>query len=72
MFEAFQNFFTIANPSKSAGLMDVSSTVATWLSLAATIIGLTSVITHFRTAITQADPFHTLRDIKHLGLWWYR
>lgn len=72
MFEGFQKYFTIAIPPKSAGLMDISSTVATWLSLAATIIGLTSVITHFRTAITQADPFHTLRDIKHLGVWWSR
>lgn len=60
--------------------MDVSSTVATWLSLAATVVGLGSIVTQFGTIIDQADPFHSLRDIRHLGKWsqrqiyvpWYR
>ncbi|KAJ5404049.1 hypothetical protein N7509_003920 [Penicillium cosmopolitanum] len=52
--------------------MDVSSTVATWLSLAVTILGLGSIATQFGTIIDQADPFHSLRDIRHLGSWWRR
>ncbi|PWY66229.1 hypothetical protein BO83DRAFT_410600 [Aspergillus eucalypticola CBS 122712] len=60
--------------------MDVSSTVATWLSLAVTVVGLGSIVTQFGTIIDQTDPFHTLRDIQHLGRWrfwqphvpWYR
>lgn len=52
--------------------MDISSTVATWLSLAATILGLGSIATQFGTIIDQADPFHSLRDLQHLGSWWYR
>ncbi|OJJ78341.1 hypothetical protein ASPBRDRAFT_37568 [Aspergillus brasiliensis CBS 101740] len=60
--------------------MDVSSTVATWLSLAVTVVGLGSIVTQFGTIIDQTDPFHTLRDVQHLGRWrfwqphvpWYR
>ncbi|KGO77209.1 hypothetical protein PITC_023330 [Penicillium italicum] len=43
--------------------MDISSTVATWLSLAATIMGLGSIATQFGTIIDQTDPFHLLRDV---------
>lgn len=52
--------------------MDVSSTVATWLSFAATVVGLGSIATQFGTIIDQADPFHALRDPRHLGSWWRR
>lgn len=52
--------------------MDVSSTVATWLSLAATVIGLGSIITQFGTIVDQTDPFHALRGTWHLGSWKHR
>ncbi|OKL57206.1 hypothetical protein UA08_07360 [Talaromyces atroroseus] len=52
--------------------MDVSSIVATWLSFAATVIGLSSLVTHVRSAIAQADPFLSLRDTRHLGWWCFR
>ena len=52
--------------------METSSTVATWLSLAVTVVGLGSIATQFRTFIDQTDPFHELRNVKHLGRWWYR
>ncbi|KAI9375163.1 hypothetical protein BJX61DRAFT_191812 [Aspergillus egyptiacus] len=52
--------------------MEASSTVATWLSLAATVIGLGSIATQFGTIIDQADPFHSLRDRDHLGKWLVR
>ncbi|KNG89355.1 hypothetical protein ANOM_002669 [Aspergillus nomiae NRRL 13137] len=60
--------------------MDVSSALATWLSLAATVVGLGSIVTRFGTIIDQADPFHSLRNVQHLGKWsqrqayipWYR
>lgn len=52
--------------------MDVSSTVASWLSFAATVVGLGSIATQFSAIIDQADPFHALRDTQHLGSWWRR
>ncbi|KAI1974701.1 hypothetical protein LOZ51_005789 [Ophidiomyces ophidiicola] len=60
--------------------MDTSQTVATWLSLAATVIGLGSIVTQFRSFIDETDPFYSLRDARHLGRWklrqlqipWYR
>lgn len=52
--------------------METSSTVANWLSLAATVIGLGSLVTQFRTIIEHTDPFHALRDARHLGRWWFR
>ncbi|RJE24018.1 hypothetical protein PHISCL_03612, partial [Aspergillus sclerotialis] len=52
--------------------MDVSSTVASWLSLAVTVVGLGSIVTQFRTFIDQTDPFHALRNVQHLGRWWIR
>jgi hypothetical protein len=52
--------------------MDVSSTVASWLSLAVTVAGLGSIATQFSAIIDQADPFHSLRDARHLGNWWRR
>lgn len=50
--------------------MDVSSTVASWLSVVATVVGLTSIVAQFRSITDQADPFHALRNVQHLGLWW--
>lgn len=52
--------------------METSSTVANWLSLAATVIGLGSLVTQFRAIIEHTGPFHALRDIQHLGRWWFR
>ncbi|KAJ5609926.1 hypothetical protein N7528_009192 [Penicillium herquei] len=60
--------------------MHISSTLATWLSLAATISGLSSIATQFSTIIAQTDLFRLLRDFSHLGIWrnrqphipWYR
>ncbi|KMU83501.1 hypothetical protein CIHG_01283 [Coccidioides immitis H538.4] len=60
--------------------MDISQTVASWLSLAATVIGLGSIVTQFGSLIDSADPFRALRDLRHLGRWmlhqphipWYR
>lgn len=52
--------------------MDISSTVATWLSLAATIVGLGSIATQFGAIVDQTDPYHALRDMQHLGSWWRR
>lgn len=52
--------------------MEVSSAVATWLSLAATVVGLGSIATQFGTIIDQTDPFHSLRDREHLGKWFDR
>lgn len=60
--------------------MDVSSTIAAWLSLTATVLGLGSIVTQFRSIIDQTDPFNALRNGKHLGRWrdrqehipWYR
>ncbi|KAJ5779716.1 hypothetical protein N7457_007436 [Penicillium paradoxum] len=49
--------------------MDISSAVATWLSCAATLVGLGSLATQFSAIIDHTDPFHTLRDIQHLGSW---
>lgn len=52
--------------------MGTSSTVANWLSLAATVIGLGSLVTQFKAIIEHTDPFHALRDVRHLGRWWFR
>ncbi|EEP81452.1 predicted protein [Uncinocarpus reesii 1704] len=60
--------------------MDISQTVASWLSLAATVIGLGSIVTQFGSFIDETDPFHSLRDERQLGRWmlrqshipWYR
>ncbi|KAI1935425.1 hypothetical protein LOZ66_005312 [Ophidiomyces ophidiicola] len=61
-------------------LLEILLTVATWLSLAATVIGLGSIVTQFRRFIDETDPFYSLRDARHLGRWklrqlqipWYR
>ncbi|OQE04504.1 hypothetical protein PENVUL_c032G08408 [Penicillium vulpinum] len=52
--------------------MDVSSTIATWLSLAVTFVGLGSIVSQFSAIVDRADEFHGLRDVLHLGSWWYR
>lgn len=52
--------------------MDISSTVAAWLSLAATVVGLGSIAIQFRSIIDQTDPFHALRNVQYLGRWWSR
>jgi hypothetical protein len=48
--------------------MDFSSTVATGLYLATTILGRGFIATQFGTAIDQAGPFHFLGGIGHLGI----
>jgi hypothetical protein len=43
--------------------MDISLTIAIWLSLAVTILGLGSIATQFGKIIDQIDPFHSSRDV---------
>ncbi|CAI7567222.1 unnamed protein product [Penicillium pancosmium] len=52
--------------------MDASATVATWLNLGVTLVGLGSIINQFSTILDQTDPFHTMRDAQHLGICWKR
>jgi hypothetical protein len=52
--------------------MEVSSAVATWSSLAVTIVGLGSIGTQVRVILDQANHLYSLRNIGHLGKWWYQ
>jgi hypothetical protein len=46
--------------------MEASSAVATWASLAVTIVGLGSIGTQVRAILDQADPFYSFRNIGNL------
>ncbi|KAJ5456245.1 hypothetical protein N7530_011519 [Penicillium desertorum] len=52
--------------------MDVSSSIATWLSLAVTFVGLGSIATRFGAIVDRTDEFRDVRGIRHLGSWWHR
>lgn len=52
--------------------MDTSSVVATWLSLAATVVGLGGVISQASAINDKMDPFHANRTAEYLGIWFQR
>lgn len=49
--------------------MDVSDSVATWLSLAVTTIGLGGLIEQASAINDRMDPFHATRTVEYLGIW---
>ena len=52
--------------------MDLSSTVATWLSFAATAAGLGGLISQANAINDKMDPFHAYRSFEYLGIWYKR
>ena len=52
--------------------MDAAGTAASWLSFAATAVGLGSLITQTSAIQERLDPYHTARTAEHLGHWFKR
>ncbi len=52
--------------------MDTSATVATWLSLGVTFVGLCGLITQANAILDNIDPFHATRTVAYLGVWFQR
>lgn len=49
--------------------MDASATVAGWLSFAATVVGLGSLVTQASAIQERLDPYYAARTVEHLGSW---
>lgn len=52
--------------------MDLSSTIATWLSLGVTTVGLGGLLSQASAIIDNMDPFHANRTVEYLGVWFQR
>lgn len=48
--------------------MDASSVIATWLSFAATVVGLGGVISQASAINDKMDPFFVNRTVEYLGI----
>ncbi|THZ52491.1 hypothetical protein D6C86_10229 [Aureobasidium pullulans] len=52
--------------------MNASGTVAGWLSVVVTTVGLTSLISQATVMTDMMDPFHDTRSMLYLGVWFQR
>ncbi len=52
--------------------MNTSSTVATWLSFTATVVGLGGLISQANAINDKLEPFHSYRNVEYLGVWFRR
>ena len=52
--------------------MNASGTVAGWLSVVVTTVGLTSSISQATVMTDMMDPFHDIRSMLYLGVWFQR
>ncbi|THZ42756.1 hypothetical protein D6C90_05208 [Aureobasidium pullulans] len=52
--------------------MNASGTVAGWLSVVVTTVGLTSLILQATVMTDMMDPFHDTRSMLYLGVWFQR
>ncbi len=52
--------------------MEASETVAAWLSLAVTTVGLGGLIEQASAINDKMDPFHATRTAEYLGIWFQR
>jgi hypothetical protein len=52
--------------------MDISATVAAWLSFTVTAVGLGGLISQANAINDKMDPFHANRSVEYLGIWFHR
>lgn len=52
--------------------MDISATVAAWLSFTVTAVGLGGLISQANAINDKMDPFHANRSAEYLGIWFHR
>jgi hypothetical protein len=52
--------------------LDISATVAAWLSFTVTAVGLGGLISQANAINDKMDPFHANRSAEYLGIWFHR